>query len=135
MKAQQIRLVQHSSAPDIIKAHNDSLFARIKEVEGIDLTNEQIEWGDENESLTDEEIIKHIKDAGFWGWCDTETKTIHVWFSRLVSDEVKVKLIAHEIAHLSSKPCKDPEKEENRCDRFADTVGTVFMLFQQTKSN
>jgi hypothetical protein len=126
-----IKLQRHESARAIFDAHDRSLIQAICAAEGADFIEDgEVEWEGE---LSKDQIIAHVEREGFWAWCDQQTRTIHYWFADFVKEEQRLRVIAHEVAHLSGKPAKDEAKEEQRADAFAEQVVQVMMLMKQAQ--
>jgi hypothetical protein len=132
-KGKPINLMQYSSADEIVQAQNSQFTDRVKEVDGIDISDDSIEWGDEEFSLNNDQIIDHIHESGFWAFADTWTNTVHVWFDPRTDEFQRFRVLAHEVAHLSGNQCKDPIKEERRCDAFMEIASVLFILWKQVQ--
>jgi|GEM_PF-4133708 len=124
------KLVKHSSVRAIMNAHNEGLVRRIKEIEGIDVDADEVQFGDDP-ALENGLVLESIHTAGFWAFADTWTNTIHVYFNERIDAKTRLTVLAHEFAHLVGKPRKDPLKEEQRCDAFAEQVVQVMVLWEQ----
>lgn len=128
-----IKIIKYSSAEEIVHAHNKGFSKRINAVDGFEVDLSEIQFGNDDFVLNDAQIIGSLNDAGFWAFADTWTNTIHVYFDERISVKTRLRVLAHEFAHLTGKPCKDPTKEEKRCDTFSDQVMNLMVLFDQVK--
>jgi len=125
-----VKLFKYVSAKKIMQTHNQNFANRVNKINGIGIGNKPIEWGDEELSLNDEQIIEHLNiNKGYLAFSDTLTRTIHVWFDNRVSEEKRFRVLAHELAHITGNPCRDPLNEEERCDGFARLAVEVYRLW------
>lgn len=80
-------------------------------------------------TFTGADELEAVKANGFWGFCDPQTKTIHVWVGEGTDPEEIIFFLGHEIGHASGTPVedsgdelKDEMAEQQRADEYGEAA-------------
>lgn len=124
--------IWYDSAKECWDAHEQGFLDEIFKREG--LRPEDLEEGgweaSDGSTCTNAEALAAIEDLGYWGHCDTNSNTIHIW-SGNATDEQLAMLIGHELGHASGVRV-DGFAEEIRADTYgAVAVETIHLLKQK----
>lgn len=78
--------------------------------------------------MTHDEEMAALRSMGAWGFADTKLRHIHAWAAPETPREQVMRLLAHEIGHLTGEPCKDELQEEFRAETFGAVAAMAFSM-------
>lgn len=84
-------------------------------------------------TITIQDEIDNWKQIGYWGFADSNTRTVHYWVTPTIDKSELLFFFAHEIGHLSGKQYKNELREEMRADSYAFAATLALKIVNRIK--
>lgn len=122
-----IKIRIYNSAEEIVSSFfNVRSLKEVKNVGGFDIHNREVET-----NVSD--MIEGIKYTKCWGFHDSESNTISIWFSGDCDLQSLIELLSHERAHMVSPIYKDEKKEEFKANSYGEAARFAYELAKELK--